>query len=43
MMKMKHAHIVEMFEAIDTTKYVFLIMEYVGGGSLHGFIKSYAK
>ena len=28
-----------MIEAVDTPKYVFLIMEYVGGGSLHGYIK----
>lgn len=32
-----------MLEAIDTPKYVFLIMEYVGGGSLHGYIKSQTR
>lgn len=39
MQKIKHPNIVEMMEAVDTPKYVFLIMEYVGGGSLHGYIK----
>ena len=42
MLKMKHAHIVDMFEAVDTTKVCVLIMEYVGGGSLHGYIKSHS-
>jgi serine/threonine protein kinase len=27
-------------EIIDTSKYVILIMEYIGGGSLHGYLKS---
>ena len=40
MQKMKHPNIAELSESIDTTKYVFLIMEYIGGGSLHGLIKS---
>jgi hypothetical protein len=29
-----------LFEIIDTGKYVILIMEHVGGGSLHGYLKS---
>ena len=29
-----------MYEVIDTSKYVILVMEYVGGGSLHGYLKS---
>jgi serine/threonine protein kinase len=40
MQKMKHANIIRLFEAIDTTKYVFLVMEYMSGLSLHGHIKS---
>ena len=37
MQKMRHEHIVELFEVIETEKYVFLIMEYVNGGSLHTY------
>jgi MAP/microtubule affinity-regulating kinase len=40
MEKMKHKHIIQLYEIIDTHKYVILIMEYVGGGSLHEYIKS---
>ena len=37
MEKMRHQHIVQLYEIIDTHKYVILVMEYVGGGSLHGY------
>ena len=40
MEKMKHQNIVELFEIIDNQKYVILVMDYVGGGSLHGYLKS---
>jgi len=40
MEKMKHQNIIRLYEVIDTSKYVILIMEYVGGGSLHGYLKS---
>ncbi len=40
MEKMKHQSIVKLYEVIDTEKYVILVMEYVGGGSLHGYLKS---
>jgi len=40
MEKMKHNSIVKLYEVIDTEKYVILVMEYVGGGSLHGYLKS---
>ena len=43
MEKMKNIHIVQLFEIIDTNKYVILIMEYVGGGSLHGYLKQQPK
>lgn len=43
MEKMRHQHIVQLYEIIDTHKYVILVMEYVGGGSLHGYIKSKPK
>jgi len=37
---MRHEHIIQLYEIIDTEKYVILVMEYVGGGSLHGYLKS---
>ena len=40
MERMRHQNIIQLYEIIDTTKYVILIMEYVGGGSLHGYLKS---
>lgn len=41
MEKMRNSNIVALYEVIDTSKYVILIMEYVGGGSLHGYLKSH--
>lgn len=40
MEKMRHPNIIKLYEIIDTHKYVILVMEYVGGGSLHGYLKS---
>ena len=40
---MKHNSIVQLYEIIDTSKYVILVMEYVGGSSLHGYLKSKSK
>ena len=40
MERMKHKHIVELYEVIETRKQVFLIMEYVGNGSLHSYLKA---
>jgi serine/threonine protein kinase len=40
MEKMRHSNIIKLYEIIDTHKYVILVMEYVGGGSLHGYLKS---
>jgi len=40
MEKMKHPNIIQLYEIIDTHKYVILVMEYIGGGSLHGYLKS---
>jgi serine/threonine protein kinase len=40
MEKMKNANIIRLYETIDTPKYVILVMDYVGGGSLHGYLKS---
>lgn len=40
MEKMKNLNIVQLYEIIDTHKYVIIVMEYIGGGSLHGYLKS---
>ena len=40
MERMRHQNIIQLYEIIDTSKYVILVMEYVGGGSLHGYLKS---
>lgn len=40
MEKLDHQHIAKLYEAFDTHKQVFLIMEFVNGGSLHGYLKS---
>ena len=36
---MDHEHIAKLYDVIETSKQVFLIMEYVGNGSLHGYLK----
>lgn len=36
---MNHPNIVKIFEAFETENHVYLVMEYVGGGSLHSYLK----
>lgn len=36
---MNHANIVKIFEAFETDDYVYLVMEYVGGWSLHSYLR----
>ena len=36
---MNHKNIVKIFEAFETEHHVYLVMEYVGGPSLHGYLK----
>lgn len=42
MEKMNNQHIIKLYEVIDTQKYVILVMEYVSGGSLHGYLKAHS-
>ena len=41
MEKMRSQHIIRLYEVIDTGKYVIIVMEYVSGGSLHGYLKAH--
>lgn len=36
---MNHPNIVKIFEAFETEHHVYLVMEYVAGGSLHSYLK----
>jgi len=38
--KLDHANIIKLHESIDTPKYVYLVMEYARGESLHSHLKS---
>lgn len=38
--KLNHPNIVKLYESIDTSKQVYLIMEYVQGESLHSYLKA---
>eukprot|EP00931_Biecheleriopsis_adriatica_P100465 TRINITY_DN75782_c0_g1_i1.p1 TRINITY_DN75782_c0_g1~~TRINITY_DN75782_c0_g1_i1.p1 ORF type:complete len:963 (+),score=168.35 TRINITY_DN75782_c0_g1_i1:136-3024(+) len=39
MERLRHPNIVVFHEALDTPKQIYLIMDFVGGGSLHHFLK----
>lgn len=40
MEKLHHKNIIKLYEALDTSKQVMIVMEYMGGTSLHGLLKS---
>ncbi|CAG9330524.1 unnamed protein product [Blepharisma stoltei] len=40
MQKLDHPHIVKLHKAIKSTRHIHLIQEYVGGCSLHSYVKS---
>lgn len=40
MERLDHKAIAKLYESFDTNKQVFLILENVEGGSLHGYLKS---
>jgi len=37
--RMNHPHIVKIYEAFETDNHVYLVMDFVGGGSLHSYLK----
>ena len=40
MKRLNHPNIAKLYDAIETDTQVVLVLEYVGGGSTHGFLKS---
>ena len=40
MKRLDHPNIAKLYDAIETDTKVILVLEYVGGGSTHGFLKS---
>lgn len=40
MKRLNHPNIAKLYEAIETDTQVILVLEYVAGGSTHGFLKS---
>lgn len=36
---MNHANIVKLFDAFESDSNVYLVMEFVAGGSLHSYLK----
>ena len=40
MKRINHQNVAVLYEAIETEEQVILVLEYVPGGSTHGFLKS---
>ena len=40
MQRLNHPHIAKLFDTVKTEKEIILVLEFVGGGSTHGFLKS---
>lgn len=38
--RLSHPNVIKLYEAIDTSKYVYLVMEYARGDSLHAYLKA---
>ena len=41
MERMSHPNICTLYDVLETTTQLFIIMEYIGGGSLHGYLKAH--
>ena len=40
MKRLEHPNIAKLYDTIETDTQVILVLEYVGGGSTHGFLKA---
>ena len=40
---MSHSNIIKIYETFETASYVHIVMEYIGGNSLHSYLKSKSK
>ena len=43
MEKLDHPNIAKLYEAFETHKQVYLMLEYVNGGSLHSYLKTFSN
>ena len=43
MRKLRHNSITKILETFKSEKYIFIIMEYISGGTLHSFVKQRRK
>ena len=43
MRKLRHNSITKILETFESEKYIFIIMEYISGGTLHSFVKQRRK
>lgn len=43
MERMSHPNICTLYDVLETSTQLFIIMEYVGGGSLHGYLKAHSN
>ena len=43
MRKLRHNSITKILETFEREKYIFIIMEYISGGTLHSFVKQRRK
>ena len=43
MRKLRHNSITKILETFKSEKYIFIIMEYISGGTLHSFVKKRRK
>lgn len=37
--KLNHRNIIKIYDTIETNNHVNIIMEYIGGASIHGYLK----
>ena len=40
MKRINHPNIVKLYDVVETDSQVVLVMEYINGGSTHGYLKS---